>query len=33
VAWLFTFAVSTNAFSSLVILFSSQNLKGSGHGV
>jgi hypothetical protein len=33
VAWLFALGVSTNSFSSLVILFSSQILKGSGHGV
>jgi hypothetical protein len=32
-AWLFAFVVSTNSFSSLVILFSSQILKGSGHAV
>jgi hypothetical protein len=33
VAWLLAFVVSTNSFSSLVILFSSQILKGSDHGV
>jgi formate/nitrite transporter FocA (FNT family) len=35
VAWLFAFVVSSNSnsFSSLVILFSSQILKRSGHGV
>jgi hypothetical protein len=33
VAWLFALVVSTNSFSSLVILFSSLILKGSDHGV
>jgi hypothetical protein len=33
VAWLFAFVVSTNSFSSLVNLFSSQILKDSCHGV
>jgi hypothetical protein len=33
VAWFFALVVSTNSFSSLVILFSSQILKGSDHGV
>jgi hypothetical protein len=33
VVWLFSLVVSTNSFSSLVILFSSQILKGSDHGV
>jgi hypothetical protein len=33
VAWLSALAVSTHSFSSVVILFASQILKGSGHGV
>jgi hypothetical protein len=33
VAWLLALVVSTNSFSSLVILFSSQILNGSDHGV
>jgi hypothetical protein len=32
VAWFFALVLSTNSFSTLVILFSSQILKGSGHG-
>jgi hypothetical protein len=32
-AWSLALVVSTNYFSSLVILFSSQILKGSDHGV
>jgi hypothetical protein len=32
-AWLFALVVSTNSFSSPVILFPSYNLKGSDHGV
>jgi hypothetical protein len=31
VAWLFAFVVSTNSFSSLLILISSLILKGSDH--
>jgi hypothetical protein len=33
VAWFFALVVSMNSLSSLVILFSCQILKGSGHGV